>query len=83
MAGKDFLRHTKEAKLASRILEYDFLNEKGIHELEIILSLLFKERNIKTSPMMVTIASILLVFMKPGEVYHVLSEMIKITQKDF
>lgn len=53
MAGDDFLEHTKKAHLASKSLEYHFLNENGIHQLEIILALLFKERHIKHSPMMV------------------------------
>jgi hypothetical protein len=53
LAGDDFLEHTHKAKLASKALEYHFLNEKGIHQLEIILALLFKERHIKHSPLMI------------------------------
>ena len=53
MAGQDFLEHTKKASLASKALEYHFLNENGIHALEVILALLFKERHIKHSPLMV------------------------------
>ena len=41
-----------------------------------ILSLIFKENHIKHSPMMVTVASLLLIFMKPSEVYHVLLELL-------
>jgi len=76
MAGEDFLEHTKKSKLAAKAVEYTYLNEKGQHDLEIILALLFKERHIKHSPMMVTVASLLLIFLKPSEVYHVLAEMI-------
>ncbi len=83
MAGEDFIEHTKTTQLASKNLEYSYLNEKGHHELEIILSLLFKERHIKHSPMMITVASLLLIFMKPSEVYHVLSELISSSQEMF
>lgn len=83
MAGDDFLEHTKQAKLASKSLEYHFLNEKGLHELEIILALLFKEGHIKHSPMMISVASLLLIFLKPSEVYHVMSELVHSSQEMF
>ena len=41
------------------------------------MAIIFKERGIKHSPMIVPIASVLLIYMPPGEVYHVLIEMIK------
>jgi hypothetical protein len=72
MAGDDFLEHAKKAQLASRSLEYHFLNQTGVEELEIILALVFKEKHIKHSPMMISVASLLLIFMKPSEVYHVM-----------
>jgi len=31
MAGDDFLEHTKKAHLASKSLEYQFLNDNGVH----------------------------------------------------
>jgi len=49
--------------------------------LEIILALLFKERHIKHSPMMVQVASLLLLFLRPAEVYHVLVELINSSQE--
>ena len=76
MAGDDFLEYTKKAGLASKTLEYHCLNEKGLHELEIIIALLFKERHIKHSPMMISVASLLLIFLKPSEVYHVMAELV-------
>lgn len=57
------------------MLDYDILNEKGKHNLEMILSILFKEKGIKHSPLMATLANLLLVFMKPAEVYYVLNEL--------
>jgi hypothetical protein len=83
MAGEEFLEHTKNVKMASKNLEYGYLNEKGMHELEIILALLFKEKHIKHSPMMVSVASLLLIFMKPSEVYHVLLELINSSMEMF
>lgn len=77
MAGDEFIEHTKTNRIAGKSLEYHCLNEKGLHELEIILSLLFKERHIKHSPMMISVASLLLIFMKPSEVYHVMSTLIE------
>lgn len=76
MAGEDFFETTKHSALAAKAIEYDYLNDKGKHELEIILTLLFKERHIKHSPMMISVASLLIIFMKPSEVYFVLSELI-------
>jgi hypothetical protein len=83
MAGEDFLEHTKKARMASKTLEYSYLNEKGTHELEIILALLFKERHIKHSPIMVTVASLLLIFLKPSEVYHVVAELVNSSLEAF
>jgi hypothetical protein len=83
MAGDDFLEHTKKAQLAAKSLEFHYLSEVGLKELEIILALLFKERHIKHSPMMVQVASLLLIFLKPAEVYHVLVEMINSSQEAF
>ena len=76
LAGEDFVTHTKKAQLATKSLEYSFLNEEGTHQLEIMLALLFKERQIKHSPMMVQVASLLLIFLKPSEVYHVLIALV-------
>lgn len=53
MQSEEFLTHTKKACLASKSLEYHCLNDEGIHHLEIIMTLLFKERNINHSPMMI------------------------------
>lgn len=76
MQSEDFLEHTKKAQLASKMLEYHCLNANGLHQLEIILALLFKERNVKHSPVLVQVASLLLLFMKPAEVYQVVAELI-------
>lgn len=73
--GEDFFNFTKKAKRASKNLDYDILNEKGMHDLEMILAILIKETGIKHSPMLVTVAHLLLVFMRPAEVYYVLSDM--------
>lgn len=83
MAGDDFIEHTKAAKMAGKTLEYSCLNEKGLQELEIILSLLFKERHIKHSPMMISVASLLLIFMKPSEAYHVMSTLVESSYEMF
>src|SRR5215217_7189085 len=83
MAGEEFLEHTVQAKLAEKQLEYKHLNEYGLRELEIMLALLFKEKHIKHSPMMVNVASLLLIFLKPSEVYHVLQKMVENSQEAF
>ena len=82
-AGDDFIEYTKKAELASKALEYGFLNEKGKHDLEIILSLLFKHRGIKHSPMLIPVGSLLLIFMKPSEVYFVLSHLVDTSEESF
>lgn len=76
MAGDDFIEHTKRAQMAQKTLEYHCLNQKGLEELEIILALLFKERHIKHSPMMIPVCSLLLIYLKPAEVYHLMAELI-------
>ena len=48
-----------------------------------MLALLFKEKHIKHAPMMVNVASLLLIFLKPSEVYHVLVKMIDSSQEAF
>jgi|LauGreDrversion4_2_1035121.scaffolds.fasta_scaffold492000_1 hypothetical protein len=40
--GDDFVQYAKKAKQASKNLDFDILNEVGQHNLEIILSILFK-----------------------------------------
>ena len=77
MAGDDFLEHTQKAQLAAKQLEYHHLNETGLKELEIMLALLFKEKHIKHAPMIVNVASLLLIFLKPSEVYHILLKMVE------
>ena len=81
-AGEDFIEHVKtNSKAKISLLDYDFLNEEGRHQHEIILALLIKERLIKHSPFMTVVASMLLIYLKPFEVYFVLSEMIKSSQE--
>ena len=53
MTGEDFLEHAKAARRAASALEYHFLNQQGLDELEIILALIFKEKLIKHSPLMI------------------------------
>ena len=77
MAGEDFLEHTQKAQLAAKQLEYNHLNANGKKELEILLALLFKEKHIKHSPMMANVASLLMIFLRPAEVSHVLSKMVE------
>ena len=83
MAGEDFLKHTQKAQLASKQLTYHYLNENGLNELEILLALLFQEKHVKHSPMMVQVASLLLIFLKPSEVFHVLSKLVESSQEAF
>lgn len=75
MHGDEFLEHARRNQIASRSLQYTYLNAHGQEELEIVLALIFKEKQIKHSPLMVTVASLLLVFMKPSEVYHILQSL--------
>jgi hypothetical protein len=57
------------------------LKEKGKHELEMILTILFKERGIKHSPTIANFACLLLVFMRPSEVFYTLSKMTEISEE--
>lgn len=43
--------------------------------MNIIIAMIFKERHIKHSPLMISVGHLLLVFMKPSEVYHILIEL--------
>ncbi len=83
MQSEDFIEHTGKAQMASKLLEYHCLNSKGIHQLEIILAMLFKERNIKHSPVMVQVASLLLLYLKPAEVYVILAELVSSSTNAF
>lgn len=58
-------------------MEFDVLNEKGKQDLEIILSILIKERGIKHSPLLANVASLMLLFMKTGEVFFSLSALLE------
>lgn len=80
MAGDEFLDHARKNLIASKSLQYSYLNAHGQEELEIVLALLFKERHIKHSPLMVSVASLLLLFMKPSEVYHILQHLLQTSQ---
>lgn len=83
MQPDDFIEMTKRSQLHSKQLEYHYLSEEGLHQLEIILAILFNERHIKHSPMMAQVASLLLIFLKPSEVYFVLSELVSSSQAAF
>lgn len=52
-------------------------------ELEIMLALLYKEKQVKHSPMMIHVASLLMIFLKPAEVYSVLSQLVESSQEAF
>lgn len=75
LQGDSFIKYTKKVKLASKNLTFDLLNEHGQHQLEIILAVLFKERGIKHSPLIANVASLLLVILKPAEVYYLLMKL--------
>ena len=76
MQGEDFLEHARRARMAQKTLEYHVLNQKGLDELEVILALLFKERQIKHSPLTIPVCSMLLIYLKPCEVFHIMSELL-------
>jgi hypothetical protein len=76
MAGDEFIEHTKLLGKATKTLEYHCLNQKGLDELEIIMALLYKERHIKHSPLMIPVTSLLLIYLKPAEVYHLVAELL-------
>ena len=73
--GDDFVQFTKKAKRASQNLVFDILSKKGKHDLEMILTILFKEIGIKHSPTIANFTCLLLIFMRPSEVFYTLSKM--------
>ena len=75
LAGPEFIESTQKAQMSLKHIQYPCLSQDGHNHLEVVLALLFKERHIKHSPMMVSIASLLIIFMTPAEVYHVLVEL--------
>lgn len=76
MQSEDFLEMTKKNQLYSKNLQYSFLSEKGLHNLDILMSILFTERHIKHSPVLIQVGALLLLFLKPAEAYHVLIELV-------
>lgn len=79
--GQEFVSFTKKAKRASEHLSFNILSEKGKHELEMILTILFKERGIKHSPTIANFACLLLIFMRPSEVFYTLSKMAETSEE--
>jgi hypothetical protein len=47
-----------------------------LQDFEILLGIIFYERQIKYSPILVQVAALLFLYLKPAEVYHLLSELI-------
>ena len=77
------MKYTKKVKQASKNLSFNVLNDHGLHSLEMILSMLFKEKGIKHSPLIANVANLLLVFLKPAEVYYVLISLCKSSEELF
>lgn len=59
------------------------MNQKGLDELNLIIAMIFKERHIKHSPLMISVGHLLMVFMRPSEVYHVLVELVNSSSEAF
>jgi hypothetical protein len=51
--------------------------------MNVIIAMIFKERHIKHSPLMVQVAHLLMTFMRPSEVYHVLIELFNSSNEAF
>jgi hypothetical protein len=77
------LELTKKNQVYSRQLQYHFLSDHGINQLDIIMAVLFNERHIKHSPMLIQVGAILMLYLKPAEVYHVLIELINSSKAIF
>jgi|LauGreDrversion4_2_1035121.scaffolds.fasta_scaffold210906_1 hypothetical protein len=75
LQGDTFVKYVKKGKQASKNLTFDLLNEQGLHSLELVIALLFKEKGIKHSPLIADAANLLLVFLKPAEVYYLLIKL--------
>jgi hypothetical protein len=67
MQVQDALSHT----------QFDVLNQTGKEELRNIIAIIFKDMHIHNQPMMICVANLLLIFMKPAEVFFVLHALVK------
>jgi hypothetical protein len=74
--GEIIVDQTAKSKFAQKKLQYDYLNDTGLSRLELLMALLFKNHAITYSPMIIHIVGLLLIYLKPSEVYFVLSELI-------
>ena len=72
VVGEEFVKQAGKTMYARKFLEHDFLNEHGYLHLEVIMALLYKFEAIQYSPMLVHTAALLLIYLKPEEVYAVL-----------
>lgn len=75
--GQESLDFTKQVQDALDHIQYDVLNEHGKEELRTIIAIIFKEMHIEHQPIMISFANLLLIFMKPAEVFYVLLALIK------
>ena len=77
----DWLDKIRKERSSSRFLEYEFLNERGIDEVNMIIAAAeasFGEGSLQEQkPMLANIAGLLLIYLEPGEVYCVLIELLK------
>lgn len=62
---------------------YDILNEKGHSELEFMLMYLHKKFDIKFGYVLVNLGGILLIFLKPAEVFYILNQLTESSWKTF
>lgn len=71
----------RKERASSRYIEYEFLNERGIDEVNMIIAAAeaaFGEGPLQEQrPMLAHVAGLLLIYLEPGEVYCVIIELLR------
>lgn len=83
--GSDGLDKIRKERASSRYIEYEFLNERGIDEVNLIIAAAeaaFGEGSLQEQkPMLAHIAGLLLIYLEPGEVYCIIIELLRTTKE--
>jgi len=75
--GEESLELTKQVQDALNHLQFDVLNQHGKEELRTMIAIIFKEMHIHNQPIMICVANLLLIFIKPAEAFFVLQALVK------
>lgn len=83
MQSEEFLELSKKNQVYSKQLQYHYLSDHGQQEFDVLMSVLFTERLIKHSPMLIHVGNLLMLYLKPCEVYHILIELINSSKANY